>query len=353
MDTPTTPEQLRGLAAGNDELLADFAAHCGHYLRLRPATVTAYTSDVALAAKWLADHRGVAALSEAAHDDLRRYIQSLTDLSNATVARRVHSMSGFFRFLVQAGAVTDDPTTDLRAPKIPRPSVTYVTDHDLRRLHEACRNDQERGAILCFAHAGLRRSELIGLDLSDVDREARRLTIRHGKGDKGRVLPVLDELASSLRAHLASRPEVDATALFVNSVGRRLSQTGLQRAFGRWLRDAELRDRGYTIHSLRHGAATRWLRAGINIRDIQQLLGHEDIGTTARYLHGDVELISLELETKVSRVQPATELISSNLPPDVQAGLSLLGRLAQLGDMAVPGVTSASADDEQPREVGA
>ena len=102
---------------GNEELF-QFATHCADYLRLRPATVTAYSSDAGLTARWLAEHRGITALSEADTDDLRTYIHSLSHLKNATVARRVRSLSAFFQFLLQVGAITEALTDNLRAPKV-------------------------------------------------------------------------------------------------------------------------------------------------------------------------------------------------------------------------------------------
>lgn len=332
------PQPAEGGTSAPGGLTGIFTSYCRDYLRLRPSTLVAYTSDVASLANWLAAHRPNQDLAQVTHEDLREYVQAQSHLSNSTIARRINGLRGFYRFLTETGRIGIDPTLGLRPPRVPRPVVTFVTDSDLRVMLSACRCSQERAILLTFAHAGLRRSEIIGLTIQDVDLDGHRLTVRHGKGDKDRVIPVVEELALALRAHVMSRAESPTQALFVNSVGRQLTQTLLQRRFQRWVRDAGLRGRGYSLHSLRHGAATRWLRAGLNIRDVQALLGHQSIETTARYLHSNVDLIARELEAKAPSIGSSPPSSCESLPDDVQAGLALLGRLAQLGQfpLAVP-----------------
>jgi hypothetical protein len=103
------------------------------------------------------------------------------------------------------------------------------------------------------------------------------------------MLPVPPGLAEALTASLRSRGDAACDALFVNRRGGRLQAGSLQRMLKRWLRDAGLDGRGYTIHSLRHTFATLALRAGVDVRSLQDLLGHEDLSTTALYLHTDVQ----------------------------------------------------------------
>ena len=329
-------EQHCALVSGSPADTNQFADFCTDYLRLRPATVTAYLSDVNLAIRWLAEHRAVDDLTLASEADLRAYLQVLSRLSNATIARRLHSLRAFYRFLRETKGMSADPTARLRAPRVHKPSVTFVTDADLRGTLGTCVDAQERAILLCFAHAGLRRGELIGLDTRDADLDARRLWVRHAKGGTARVVPMVDELAAAIGTHLSTRHPCETPALFVNRSGRRIHQTGLQRMFSRWARDAGLAEKGYTIHSLRHGAATRWLRAGVNIRDIQALLGHEDITTTARYLHHNVDLIAAELDAKTSRLDGGAAHEGGRLPADVAAGLAFIGRLTRSAELRQP-----------------
>ncbi|MBU0609073.1 MAG: tyrosine-type recombinase/integrase [Armatimonadetes bacterium] len=324
--------------------IQSFCEHGRCYLRLRPATLAAYVCDITSLSTWLQANRPGLALGGVGHEDLRGFLQGLGNLSNATVARRINGLRAFYRYLAETGGITEDPTLRIRAPRVSKGIVSYVTDNDLRRMLATCRDVQERAILGTLAHAGLRRGELVALTVDDVDLDERRLTIREGKGGKSRVVPIVEELATVLNSYLMLRPAGCPQALFLNRVGKQLPQTSLQRAFQRWVRDAGLQARGYSLHSLRHGAATRWLRAGLNIRDVQVLLGHESIETTARYLHSDLDLVATELQSKVPAISgPPAPSPAEGLTEDVRAGLALLGRLAQLGN--TPNLAAIHAPD--------
>ncbi|NSW58633.1 MAG: tyrosine-type recombinase/integrase [Armatimonadetes bacterium] len=308
---PSAPAAPRCVLS-DDDPIALFAEHCRDYLRHRPATVAAYASDCRATAAWLRQQRGTS-LEGASVEDLVAHIRAQAHLADATIARRIRALHAFYKFAELEGVRTDLPTKGLRAPKVRRQEAPFVTDKDLQALLNACRTSAERALLLALALAGLRRSEVLKLDLSDVDLDARRLRIRDAKGGKDRIVPMVPELVEALRTHLLSRPDAASPAVFVNSAGNRLQQTGLQRTFTRWVRDAGLQGCGYTLHALRHGAATRWLRDGLNIREIQLLLGHEDIATTAGYLHTDLEDVARSLDATQTRVE-APAALAGDLP---------------------------------------
>lgn len=345
MSSVPPPEPVsHEVAVTSSQLLAAFGGYCTQYRRLRTATVTAYLADVTSLLEWCMAQYPVRPLEAINSPDLREYLQAQTHLSNATMARRLNGLRSFFRFLCDQGLIAADPTLGIRAPRVPKPLVSYVTDDGLRAMLGVCHDAQEQTILLTLAHAGLRRGELVSLEVGDVDLDGRRLVVREGKGGSARAVPIVDELAGALRSYLQVRPDATTDALFLSRVQRRLTQTTLQRMFGRWLRDAGLKDRGYTLHSLRHGAATRWLRAGLNIRDVQVLLGHESIETTARYLHADLDLIARELQSKAPAIigaQPATP--AEGLTDEMKAGLALLGRIAQMG--SAPALGTHVPDD--------
>ena len=158
---------------------------------------------------------------------------------------------------------------------------------DIKKLQAVTRGALEGTILLTFAYGGLRRGELLGLRLSDVDRDLAAMKV-WGKGAKERLLPVPNPLREALQTYLQIRPQTDSSALFVGGRGGPLRPKSLQRMMGRWLRDAGLKAHGYTLHSLRHSFATLLVRAGVDLRTIQELLGHADLSSTARYLHADL-----------------------------------------------------------------
>lgn len=176
------------------------------------------------------------------------------------------------------------------------------SDQQVQQLLDAAPNHQQRTIILLLATTGLRRSELIQLRAGDVKLADRRITV-HGKGDKQRQVIISKELARALRRHLASADiTCDRDPFFVAKQGGPLQKSALHRWFSRWLRNARLGDKSYTLHSLRRYAATHWLRSGLNLRQIQILLGHEDPRTTAQYLDYDLEMIEQDMAEKVPPV---------------------------------------------------
>jgi integrase len=147
----------------------------------------------------------------------------------------------------------------------------------------------ERAALLLMATSGLRRAKLLPLTWNDVELPDRRLRI-HGKGDRQREVLIFDDLPLALYG-LQSDGACPAGPVNRGRQGRPLQLSTLNRWFRHWLRDAGLADSHYTPHSLRRFAAKRWLESGLNIRQVQMLLGHENLQTTILYLNYDVDEI--------------------------------------------------------------
>jgi site-specific recombinase XerD len=140
-------------------------------------------------------------------------------------------------------------------------------------------------ALLLFA--GLRRSELTAITLDDIDLANAQLLVR-GKGAKQRVVPLTPLVVEAIRKYLPCRPRTDSDHLFVSRIGGRpLHGRVAGRMLDRVLERADLNHAGITPHRLRHTFATHLIRSGVDIRTVQELLGHADLQTTARYLHSD------------------------------------------------------------------
>lgn len=160
----------------------------------------------------------------------------------------------------------------------------------------ATRNDHERAVLLAMATGGLRRAEVLGLRWEAVDLAGTRMTI-HGKGDKQRQVPIFEQLLEALYVLRAEIEGEASGAVFRGRQGGPLGATTLQRWMTHWLTEADLRDddgNSYTLHSLRRFAAKQWLTNGLNIRQVQLLLGHEDLQTTMLYLSYDFEELHRE-----------------------------------------------------------
>ena len=258
--------------------------------RRAPKTVDAYRRDLRALGDWLGGPP-----SKATHDDLERWLAELraAGLSPATIARRVAAVRSFFRHLVLLGARTDSPAAALELPRRRRKLPRTLSPAEAQRLIEAAsgstpRMMRDRALVELLYGAGLRVSEAVGLDRTGVDLE-QRLVRCTGKGNKERVVPVGRHAVEALRRYLAhGRPYLDKRhrpELFLNAQGGGLTRAGafliLRRLAGR----AGLEPERVHPHLLRHSFATHLLEGGADLRSVQEMLGHADLGTTELYTH--------------------------------------------------------------------
>ncbi len=251
-----------------------------------PATRTGYRGDVAAFAEWMG-RSGVTGPEGVDRMYLRRYLASLGTrrLARATVARKAAALRAYFSWLLRQGRIVSDPARSLRAPsgggRLPR----VLSGGEMATLLDApaaSALDRRDLAVLELLYAaGLRVSELCGLDRGDVDLRGRTVTVL-GKGGKQRRVPIHDTAVAALRAWfeggrdgLAGPPE----AVFVNQRGARLGPRDVRRILDR-------RAVAPTHpHALRHTYATHLLDGGADLRVVQELLGHASLATTQVYTH--------------------------------------------------------------------
>jgi integrase/recombinase XerD len=277
--------------------LADFLHYCQVERRLAELTCTAYERDVRACLRFLqAD--GFTAWQAVRPPDLRRFLAAEAERRPAlgSQARTVAALKVFFRFCVENEYLERDPALVLRTPK-KREALPDVLDSreltrllrvverdDVWRRHVPGRRERDRLMLALFAYAGLRKSELLGLDWDDVDLERRLLRVRKAKGGRQRVVPIHPALEPLFTDYLRLRARDPEPALFVGIQGRRLSQTIMAQTFIRYARAAGVTERKrVTPHTLRHVFASELLRAGANLRQIQELLGHKHLDSTQRY----------------------------------------------------------------------
>lgn len=273
---PKSPEQS----------LAEYLQHLGHFRQCSPNTVQAYRTDLQSFLTWVGQNAPALRLPELTQPVLLRYLASLPPLSSNTVRRRVHALSGWLKFLVRQGILTQNPAEGLPLPRRERRAPRYPNVDDVRRIVGAAQTPLERAVICLLAGTGLRRAELAGLDLDDLSVELGELRV-FGKGRRERFVPVPAFALDALRDYLALRGSAPG-ALLLNRAGHRLGFTSLRRLFERLLRRAGLSEAGYTLHAMRHAYATMLVRAGVDLSTIRDLLGHSDVAVTSVYLHSDL-----------------------------------------------------------------
>lgn len=232
---------------------------------------------------------------------LRSYLASLYErgLARTTAARKLAALRAFYRYLGQVGAVARDPAQALGTPKTPQRVPQRLETEEVEALLHAPDPGTARGrrdlAILELLYGtGVRVSELVGLDLADLNAGSRIVRVL-GKGGKERVVPFGEVAADALRSWLAARPELAAapgggngsggSALFLNARGGRLSDRSVRTIVRRYLGEAGIAHLTgqATPHTLRHAFATHLLDRGADLRAIQELLGHATLATTQKY----------------------------------------------------------------------
>jgi integrase/recombinase XerD len=286
-----------------DGWIDEFISYVRFEKGLAENTVAAYRRDLVLWRAFCAatgtDPAAVTA------DDLTSFLERVRagrapaskPLSPSTVARLVVSLRALYRFLTREGRVTSDPTASLGVPKQSRSLPKAIPLTDIERLIELPAADllgrRDRAILEVLYGTGLRISELVGLDVDDVDVTDGVVSVRGGKGNKSRVVPMGRQARSALGDYLAvTRPELVArrsarsggghAGLFLNARGGRLSRQGCWKILKGYARTAGMEAR-VSPHTLRHSFATHMLDGGADIRVVQELLGHASLATTQVY----------------------------------------------------------------------
>lgn len=271
------------------------------YLRVErnasPHTVKGYAEDLFLVRDRLSnDLGGTPQLTDLTTRNIRSFIAGLSASGAAasSVSRRLSTLRSFCRYLCRQGAMERNPTLGLRSPRMGRSLPGFLTEKDVATLLTAPPAGAALGlrdrAILetCYG-AGLRVSELIGLDLDDLDLEQQVARVR-GKGKRERLAPLGRFATQALARWIAirrPRPTAAAShhrAVFLNKNGTRLSVRSVGRLLEKYLKCAGI-DPRTSPHTLRHSFATHLLNRGADIRSVQELLGHASITTTQIYTH--------------------------------------------------------------------
>jgi len=266
-------------------------------------TVAAYESDLsqflAFAARHLAIEPGNLEPGNLELSTVRAFMADLykQGQARASVARKLSALRAFGRYMKREGWIEFDPSALAVAPKREQKVPAHLTVDEMSRLLEMPDTTtplgrRDRAWLELFYASGLRLSELVGLDLEDVNLSARMVRVM-GKGGKERIVPFNASARTAIAAWLKDRQLLTRSqkpgarspnALFVNSRGARLTGRSVQRFVSRYVAACSTRF-GISPHALRHSFATHLLSAGADLRAIQELLGHVQLSTTQRYTH--------------------------------------------------------------------
>lgn len=287
-----------------------------HFCRIEKGlaenSLQSYARDLAQLGKFL----GAPAVSSTTLETLRSYLDHLrsTGLGNRSIARQVTTLRGFFAFCVEEGELTTNPAELLAAPKIGSALPKYLDLATVNGLVKAPAEDSATGlrdrAMLDLLYAtGLRVTELTGLRISDLDAEQGTVRVI-GKGNKQRLVPVGQEALRSVERYRTElRPKLlkgrVSPYLFVTARGTRMTRQGFWKLLKTHGKAAGV-FRKLSPHVLRHTFATHLLEGGADLRSVQTMLGHADIGTTQIYTH----VMRSRLQQTVDRHHPRAARIS-------------------------------------------
>jgi integrase/recombinase XerC len=283
-----------------EEARAEFLSHLALEKNASAHTVKSYREDLTQALEFFrgrlpGQNLGPAQLTTRL---LRAYTAWLSEQGYAktTVARRLAALRSWCRFLCRRGVLTANPAAALRGPRQDKKLPHFLSEADLARLLEAPPAEtplglRDRAILETLYSAGLRVSELTGLDAADVDLDSGLATVR-GKGKKERLALLGPQALEALKRWLAVRDTLGGAgaarkgqaAVFLNKNGTRLTARSVGRLLEKYLARAGL-DPRTSPHSLRHSFATHLLDRGADVRSVQELLGHRSLSTTQIYTH--------------------------------------------------------------------
>ena len=258
-----------------------------------PNTIAAYRNDLGQFVAHLRQEQGIAAWDAVSQQHLITYLLHLRErqYAAATVARKTAATRSFFHYLVEQGVLATDPSAAVTSPRVEKYVPRAITPEEVERLlaqpakgagAEALR---DRAMLETLYSTGMRVGELVALDLACVELESERVRCL-GKGGRERLVPLKPSAARAVRDYLHRgrgrlARSADAQAVFLNHRGQRLTRQGFWLILKGYARDAGIYD--ITPHTLRHSFAAHELHNGVELRSVQQMLGHVSIATTQIY----------------------------------------------------------------------
>jgi integrase/recombinase XerD len=259
-------------------------------------TIAAYRNDLTGLAEF-AKKQGISAWSGFNRQNILSYLLDLKERGYVatTIARKVAAGRSFFNFLVSEGIIKTDPTENMSSPSVGKALPKPIPINQVRLLLEqpaklsTSEAKRDRAMLELLYASGMRISELVALNLGDVNTEGDYFVRCFGKGRKERIIPLYEQIALVVKKYIdEDRPKLahgkKEVAMFLNARGERLTRQGFWQKLKEYVKSAGL-DSHISPHTLRHSFATHMLSGGADLRSVQELLGHANISTTQVYTH--------------------------------------------------------------------
>ena len=252
-------------------------------------TIINYSVDLAVFKDFLGDKE----IETVDHLSLRRFLAQLRtkNYSKRTIARKLASLRSLFRFLFREGYIKKNPITAISTPKLDKKLPVFLDTAKIDKLLSAPSDQdlsglRDRALLETLYSSGLRVSELVGLDIDDVDFISGVIKVL-GKGSKERIVPIGEPALNAITKYIDKRGEAkvkEDKAIFLNTRGRRITDRSIRRILDTHIKTCSIVEK-VSPHSLRHSFATHLLDRGADLRSVQELLGHMNLSTTQIYTH--------------------------------------------------------------------
>jgi len=272
-----------------------FFAKLSHERNLSTHTVDNYGRDLQRFFEFL-DNQSVKQLSDIKENHIQNYValRHRKEISARSIQRELSAARSFFNYLITEGELDFNPAKEVRAPKAPR-KLPKTMDVDQVQQYLSITDDtpiaiRDKAILELFYSSGLRLSELVGLDLDELDLKTGMVRVV-GKGQKERVIPVGEQAINAVKVWLKQRrlqTIQDKQALFLSQNGKRISTRTVQQRLRYWAQKQAMPNHVHP-HMLRHSFASHVLESSSDLRAVQELLGHSDINTTQIYTHLDFQ----------------------------------------------------------------
>ena len=298
-------------------MIEGFLNYLTHERAYSPHTVTSYGNDLREFEAYLANTENVLKTHEADADLIRGWAMELmaAGRSATTVNRKLSSLRTYYKYLLKKGAIAVSPMQSVHGPKKKKPLPQFVRESDMERLLDDTLTDdswqgrREHVIIQLFYETGIRLSELVGLNVGDVDLVRKTIKVT-GKRNKQRIIPIGDSLAQNLKAYVEEKDvefglssTLNPQPLFITDKGARVYPAWVYRLVRKNLSQVvTLKKR--SPHVLRHTFATAMLNNDAELEAVKELMGHESVSTTQIYTHTTFE----ELKKAYSKAHPRASI---------------------------------------------